>query len=312
MSAAVAPVLIVGQGLAGSLLARALERRGVAFTIVDAGHQRAASRVGAGIINPVTGMRMVKSAGIDEYLPHALRAYRDLEAVWGIELIRAVQVRRTYVDEVERGELRARLVAGKLAPYVSGENPSGNGFVIEPAWRVDLPALIASGRSYWTGAGCLEERVITPDEAAKWPGSVVWCDGAGAVHAGLTPTLGSLVEIHCPDLLETSAILNRGGQWLLPLDAHRAWVGATYVRNEREDLRVSEAALMRTADELLEGRAFKAVTLLSGVRMTTADRRPLMEFLDGRGAINGLGSKGALYAPAAAEAIASAIVKYSL
>jgi len=50
--------LIVGQGLAGSLMAWELMQRGKTVLIVDNGLENA-SRVAAGLINPVTGMRFV-------------------------------------------------------------------------------------------------------------------------------------------------------------------------------------------------------------------------------------------------------------
>lgn len=305
-----APVLIVGQGLAGTLLARALERRGIEFAIVDAGHARAASRVGAGIINPVTGLRMVKSEGVESCLPAALTMYRDLEYARGRPVLREMKVRRAYVDPRERTELLARLAAGKLAPYVRAENEAGDGFVIEPAWQVDLPGLIASEREHWVGRGRLQERPITVEEAGAWAGPVVWCDGAGAVASGerrLIPVNGSSLEIQAEGL-EAGVILNRGGRWLLPWDARRAWVGATYARGGVEDARAAEAELSASATVLLGERRWSRGELISGVRMTTADRRPLVEYAAGRGRINGLGSKGALYAPAAAERVVAAIV----
>lgn len=302
-----APVLIVGQGLAGSLLARALERRGIAFVIADAGHAGAASRVGAGIINPVTGMRMAKSAGVDAALPVALETYRDLEQARGKNLLRRTEVRRAYVDGRERAELLARLAAGRLTPYVESENETADGFVIRPAWRVDLPALIESERDSWRLKGRLSERVVDEAEVDAWDGPAVWCHGAGAAGMdGLAPAWGSLLEVECAEPVG-EAILNRGGRWLLPLDGRRAWIGATYERSGPENPDAARADLERTAELFLADREYRVRALLSGVRMTTADRRPLVRYAAGRGCINGLGSKGALHAPSAAEEIAAAI-----
>ncbi len=52
--------LIVGQGLAGSLLAWELMQRGAKVLIVDNGMPNA-SQVAAGLINPITGMRFAKT-----------------------------------------------------------------------------------------------------------------------------------------------------------------------------------------------------------------------------------------------------------
>jgi glycine/D-amino acid oxidase-like deaminating enzyme len=69
--------LIIGQGLAGSLLAWELIQRGCNVVIIDNGLENA-SQVAAGLINPITGMRFVKSADVDTLLPAAKRCYSHL------------------------------------------------------------------------------------------------------------------------------------------------------------------------------------------------------------------------------------------
>lgn len=51
-------VLIIGQGIAGSCLAWELKRRGADFTIADRPIAETASRVAAGLVNPLTGPRL--------------------------------------------------------------------------------------------------------------------------------------------------------------------------------------------------------------------------------------------------------------
>ena len=65
--------IIVGQGLAGSLLAYFLLKKRKQIFIIDNRHQGASSKVAAGIINPITGRRFVKSWMFDE-----LKAYNDV------------------------------------------------------------------------------------------------------------------------------------------------------------------------------------------------------------------------------------------
>ena len=69
--------LIIGLGLAGSLLAWELLQRGCTIMVVDNGLENA-SQVAAGLINPVTGMRLVKSADLEHLLPSAKRCYEQL------------------------------------------------------------------------------------------------------------------------------------------------------------------------------------------------------------------------------------------
>ncbi|MFU8790372.1 MAG: NAD(P)/FAD-dependent oxidoreductase, partial [Methylobacter sp.] len=69
--------LIIGQGLAGSLLAWELMQRGCKVIVIDNGQENA-SQVAAGLVNPITGMRLVKSADVDTLLPTAKQCYAHL------------------------------------------------------------------------------------------------------------------------------------------------------------------------------------------------------------------------------------------
>ena len=69
--------MIVGQGLAGSLLASELLDAGKTIQIFDADHEGAASAIAAGIINPITGRRLVKSWMIMSFYPLPLRPTKN-------------------------------------------------------------------------------------------------------------------------------------------------------------------------------------------------------------------------------------------
>jgi glycine oxidase len=150
-----AAILIVGQGLAGTLLAWALERAGRSFVIADAGHAMAASRAAAGIINPITGRRLVKSWRIDELLPLARSAYCEMEAELGVALWREMRVRRRFRDERERRVFAEKAARGDLAPFAGDADETG--FWITPAARVDVPALLTAARRRWLAEGKLRE-----------------------------------------------------------------------------------------------------------------------------------------------------------
>jgi len=54
-------VLIIGQGICGTMLSWWLEKAGMSYVVADDPKPDSASRVAAGVINPVTGRRMVKT-----------------------------------------------------------------------------------------------------------------------------------------------------------------------------------------------------------------------------------------------------------
>jgi len=88
--------LIVGQGVAGTMLAHFLLKAGKTIIVIDAPDQQAASDVAAGIINPVTGRRIVKSWRIDELLPFAVQTYHEIEAQFGVQVFTRKNILRSF------------------------------------------------------------------------------------------------------------------------------------------------------------------------------------------------------------------------
>ena len=72
--------IIVGQGLAGTILAHDLEEKGNQLLLIDSNESASASRVAAGLINPVGMKRCIPSWGAEVFYPYAIRRYQDLEA----------------------------------------------------------------------------------------------------------------------------------------------------------------------------------------------------------------------------------------
>ncbi len=298
-----APILIVGQGLAGTVLGWTFERAGIAFEIADSGHAGAASRVGAGIINPITGQRIVKSRGVDALLPRALEVYRAMEAEWGVPLVRAMRVRRFFNDDRERRVFAEKSATGELAPY-AGE-ADADGFWIEGAARVDTAALIAAARARWRADGRLREERVDLTAALGRYDVVILCTGANDCGGlawggvGCARATGEILTLAVGGLAP-EVILNRG-HWVLPTAAGVAKVGATYAREGAESAAsVARDELILSASRLLDGRGFSVTAQEAGVRVTSPDRYPVV----GRnpreprlGVFNALGSKGALLAP---------------
>jgi 2-polyprenyl-6-methoxyphenol hydroxylase-like FAD-dependent oxidoreductase len=67
--------LIVGQGLAGSMVACLLEMQGRNVLVIDNAHQTSASLAAVGIMNPITGKRLNRSHLVDQLLQSAFDTY---------------------------------------------------------------------------------------------------------------------------------------------------------------------------------------------------------------------------------------------
>jgi glycine/D-amino acid oxidase-like deaminating enzyme len=76
-------LLIIGGGLAGTTLAWQLHQRGAPFLVVDRDEPQTSSKVAAGLITPITGMRLVLNWRIDTLFPEATAFYQQLERELG-------------------------------------------------------------------------------------------------------------------------------------------------------------------------------------------------------------------------------------
>ena len=123
-------ILIVGQGLAGTMLGWELERAGISFVIADSGHASAATSAAAGIINPITGRRLVKSWRIETLLPEARAVYHDFEAELGVTLWRDMRVRRLFGDDRERAVFVAKHAQRELNRLPMGRMRRAFGFAV--------------------------------------------------------------------------------------------------------------------------------------------------------------------------------------
>lgn len=300
-------LLIVGQGLAGTLLAWELERAGIAFAIADEGRAGTASRVAAGIINPITGRRLVKSWGVDDFLPLARATFRELEAELGVPVWRELRVRRRLADERERRTFAEKAARGELAPFA--DEADGNGFWIEGAARVDLGRLLDAARERWRARGWWREAAVAMGEEARRHALVIDCSGLNGTQRGAFEFVpwefskGELLTI-AVDGLAPDVVLNHG-HWVLPIAPGLAAVGATHEPGVIDSAPTAAArALLAASAAALLGRPFNVTGQAAGVRVNLPDKRPVA----GRhpanarlGVFNGLGAKGALVAPALAR-----------
>lgn len=302
-------VVILGQGLAGAMLGWALERAGVEFAIVDRGHATAATRAAAGIVNPITGRRLVKSWNVDALLPRARALYREIGDALGVTLWHDMRVRRLFADERERAVWAAKRASGELAPFLGEGDESG--FWVEGAGRVELGVLLSGLRERWRAAGRLREEVadVEREEAEV----VVDCrglEGARTGAFGFVPwefSKGEVLELAVGlSVLAPNVVLNRR-HWVVPVGERAAWMGATHEPGvvDAAPTAAGRAALEASARGLLGEGKFTVVGQRAGVRVNLPDKLPVAGRHPERprlGLINGLGAKGALWAPLLAEA----------
>src|SRR5580704_8111533 len=103
--------LVVGQGLAGSLLACLLQMERKDVLVIDNAHRTAASLSAAGIMNPITGKRLNRPFLIDRLLENAFAVYPSVERHLEISFFRRRKVLRLLRSADEQSQWKERLAS---------------------------------------------------------------------------------------------------------------------------------------------------------------------------------------------------------
>ncbi len=319
-------LLIAGQGLAGTLLALQAEKRGCSFLLVDKPNPAAASRVAAGLINPVTGRNLSTTWQAERFLSYARQFYQTWEESTGANVYHQLPMWRIFQREKERNRFEEHMAAGH--PYLEGVPPSylpealevpfGAALVKEAAW-LDTASFLDTCRDRWLSAGLLRPHQIAPesvqvlDNGVQWEDvearHLVWADGFLAEwnpffpQLPLATTKGELLTLHIPDLPETHILV--GNHFVVPTGNQLFRVGATYQWTDKTATPTAEArqAMEKGLSAWLK-LPWEVVDHRAGVRPTVIDRKPLMGRHHTHPSVwlfNGLGSKGSSQGPLLAD-----------
>jgi glycine oxidase len=319
--------IIVGQGLAGSILACLLRMEQKRVLLIDNGHRTAASMSAAGIINPVTGKRLNRPYLIDQLLEHAFAIYPRLERFLGASFFRRRKVLRLLQSEAEQRQWKTRLATGEYSKYVGsidcppfpGNGPWLGGFEITQAAQLDVPAFIRRTRSVLASEDVLLESQFSYEElafstqAVHWrqysARAVIFCEGYKLNRnpffkaIQLNPAKGELLTLRTPGFTDDRII--QRGKWLYRASADELKAGTTYSW-DRLDETPTNAGRKEIEDSLRQfaNIDYEVVDHTAGVRpVIRVDNRPVIGTHPDNNRIaifNGLGSKGALQAPFAA------------
>src|SRR5882724_8131248 len=189
-------VLIIGQGICGTFLSWWLEKAGLSWLVIDEQRPFTASKAAAGLINPVTGRRIVKTWMINELLPFAQDAYHRMGEELGasfvekkslVDFFPTPQMRLAFLDRYAEDTQYLQLPENERAWDEYFRYDFGYG-VIGPCWLVDLPRLLALSRKRMLERqALLEERfeaellIVGEQEGVRYKdinaGHIIFCDG---------------------------------------------------------------------------------------------------------------------------------------
>lgn len=315
--------IIVGQGLAGSILAWNLMQEGCSVLIIDHFDATTSSQVAAGVYLPITGRRIVRTWMADELIPCAEDFYSSLGKFFNTDFIHQLsvleipdsvkvynewQMRKSHADT-------GKYIARFHAPDSFSELNCPYGAVeLKPSGYVDLKKLLAHLRSYFVQNGSLKDAVfdfkhLQVSDTIRYGDieskNIIFCEGIAAQsnpyfrHLPFQPSKGEVLTIHS-ELLPQDYIINKS-VFVLPIGNHYFKAGSTYEWKELNNIPTEAARekLSRQLKELIRV-PFEITGHQASVRPSVKARRPFAGMRSGIpnvGIFNGLGTKGVMLSP---------------
>ena len=319
--------IIIGQGLAGSLLAWELIHHGQTVIVIDNGLKPSASKVAAGLINPLPGKRFNRPPETQLWLDHAHALYADIQKISGNHYFHAIDMLRLlHLDEQHRFiERQLALpdsqnfidqVLDKEAIDNNIHSPLG-GFIQKQTGYLDIPVLLDDLREWLIEQNAYLQTSIAYSDIniqnydIKLNGinatDIIFCEGYGLrnnpwfQYLPLQPDKGEFFTLKTKTKL-TENIIN-SAHWILPTHDGNYRFGATH-EHEQLDEHPTEVAKQQLQQGL--SKLFKklpddlTIEQSAGVRPATSDRKPFIgshPVEEKLKVFNGFGARGALTIP---------------
>lgn len=321
--------LIVGQGLAGSVVALTLLKKGYTVRIIDNQHDpNTSSMVAAGIFNPITGKEMKKTWLADALFPKLHSFYREAEDTLGSRFFYPLEIYRPFLSVQEQNDWVGKSAAEGYDKYIRNISTTAThstfvydtygGIALRQSGYLDMKGFLKSAKSYFEQHQIFEDGVFEESEMlinsddvcyknllAK---KVIYCNGKEAMRSKyfewlpFSPVKGEVLitEVSSP----LKKIYNRG-VFIVPHQDGFSRVGATYDWRNLNNTPTEEAKkeLLEKLNKL-SPMAFNVKGQLAGVRPATKDRKPFIGEHPQYKPLcifNGLGTKGVSLAPFFAE-----------
>lgn len=327
--------IIVGQGVAGTFLSWQLMQAGKTVLVIDEAKPFTASKVASGVINPVTGRRIVRTWMIEELLPFSLDAYTTLGKQLGVNLIEQTNILDFHPTPQMMLAFKERLpvesdylrVPENEAAYQEYFNVTFGIGEINPCYLVDLRTMIAAWRNYLQVHHALLKESFDITQLIRHSPftihykdvtatAIIFADGAAGSdnpYFSLLPyakNKGQAIIAEIPDLPRTN--IYKQGITLVPWQDNLWWIGSTY-EWDFKDLEPSVDFRNKVESQLKHWLKlpYKIVDHIASERPANLERRPFVGMHPVHtniGVFNGMGTKGCSLSPYFAKQFADALM----
>ena len=316
--------LIVGHGLAGACLAFELRSRGQKVAVIDLPAENHSSRVAAGLYNPVTGRKMVKTWNADKLFPALESFYQRVEKEFETKILYQLPIYRPFFSIEEQNEWMGKMADEKFTSIiekVSAKSEFGDsindpfgGIWLKSCGYLDIPTLLDTSKSRLQKEGCYFEEEFDEDklvlsERGNYKdidfGKIIFANGLSAHNSKYFNWLpfhhlkGEILDLET-SLPDAEVVYNRG-VFIFNNAQNEIRCGSTYEWREvnLEPTEMGKSEILEKLSNLFRN-SVEVKRQRVGIRPSTKDRRPLVGIHPEQkllGIFNGLGTKGVSIAP---------------
>lgn len=245
-------ILIIGQGIAGTLLSYELMREGKTVMLIDSADKHKASLVAAAVINPLIGKNWTIAKDVGTLIPFAVKTYKALgekfEQHFLIEkalfvfhqnakeeqnFANQIADSNAYLHDLSMSEIDS------LKQFFFADNKTGK---VKPIYTVETASLLSQWTSYLQAENSFETeqfemsglKIYTDSIAYKGISAdkIVFCEGAAGRNNPFFPDVnftnnrGDVLLLSIPEL-STNHLYQKGIR-LVPRSDGLFWCGSNY------------------------------------------------------------------------------------
>ena len=327
--------LIIGQGISGTWLSYELSKAGKSIVVIDEKDSISPSRLAAGLINPITGRRHVKTWLADEIIPTIYSHYEEFGATLGITSISEKEIIDFFPNEQMRDSFLNRAKEENSYVFEGNNNNWGNHFnfsygygKVSPSFTVHLISLLDTYRKQLLNKQLLREEkfllseLIVKEDCVQYQNitasQIIFCDGNETYNnpyfnkLPFAPNKGEALVVKINDL--SASHIYKKGLMLIPLpEENYWWLGSSYAWSFNNPDPTAE--FRNNAETVLTDWLKVPFTIeqhRAAIRPATLERRPFVGFHPVHktiGIFGGMGTKGCSLAPYFAKQFASYVSK---
>jgi len=309
--------VIVGDGFAAIFFAHQLIKNGKSFKLFSEGNENSASKICAGVCNPLVLKRFTKIWKDEEQIEYLQIILSEIEKYLKKNYLIRENVVRIFHDEVEKNLWLKKSNQEEFSNYISNniqnlkniENPFGSG-AVKTSCRMNVPDFFSDFFDYLKKNDHLvNEKFSYKDLDEKnsiykniFFNNLIFAEGVGAknnpyfAEIPIQPNKGHRLSVSLER--DIDPVIAKKKHFLLKFSGKEYYYGATYDRESQTEGSDNDAKneLIDALNETYKYQ-YKLIDVRYAFRATTLDRRPILgkhKNYKNIHIFNGLGARGVL------------------